>query len=166
LGRIASHLNADGGLFDGFSWTSQRVAIHEGIPADPVFDELYRTKYARNPWGDRAIRKPVGVGFTDRALLDSASLERTEYYQEFLRPRDIGHALFACLAATAISSPERTCTAASSAALSSRPKWSNGKPCSLICNERPRYSCGPRDGIFLRARRSARSIGSRSAWFC
>lgn len=98
LGRIASHLNADGGLFVGFSWTSQRVAIHEGIPADPVFDELYRTKYARNPWGDRAITKPVGVGFTDRELLDFGRLERTEYYQEFLRPRDIRHALFACLA--------------------------------------------------------------------
>lgn len=98
IGRIASHLAADGGLFVGFSWKRNDVAVYKGVPSDPTLDDLYQHKYARNPWGDRAIHMPVGLGFTDSTIIAFDALERTEFYQELLRPRDIGHALFGCLA--------------------------------------------------------------------
>lgn len=98
LFRIGDYFNAQGGLLIGFSWASEAVSLFEAAPGDPVFQEMYRTKYARNPWGDRAILQPIGHGFTTDDLVDLSSLKRTEYYEEHLKPQEIIHGVVACLA--------------------------------------------------------------------
>lgn len=97
LGRIGGHVGGDGGCFVGFSWTGDTVTVFRTLGADPAFDQIYRDRWARNPWADRNILQPVGTAFASDQLIDLATLERTEYYQEFLRPLDIGHGLSSLL---------------------------------------------------------------------
>lgn len=98
IGRIAGDVGGEGGCFVGFSWAGEDVSVFRTYGADADFDRIYREKWARNPWADRNIRQPMGAAFTTDALLDLATLERTEYYQAFLRPLDIAHGLSTLLA--------------------------------------------------------------------
>lgn len=98
IGNITGHVGGDGGLFVGFSWTGDFVSILHSVGASPESDRSYREKWLRNPWADRAVRQPIGTAFANEALIDTATLERTNYYQDFLRPIDIMHGLSSCLA--------------------------------------------------------------------
>jgi DNA-binding CsgD family transcriptional regulator len=99
--NIAGHVGADGGVFVGFSWSGAQVAVHRGTPSDPESEDLYRSRWARNPWADRAIRRPTGDVFTSGDLIDQSALERTDYYCDYLQPRGIVHGLFGVLAGNA-----------------------------------------------------------------
>lgn len=98
IGRIAGHVGGEGGCFVGFSWNGDTVSVFRTLGGDAGSDRTYQQKWARNPWADRSIRQPVGTAFATDALIDLPMLERTEYYQNFLRPLEIAHGLSTALA--------------------------------------------------------------------
>jgi hypothetical protein len=61
------------------------IALAHGFSDD--FPRLYGAYFgARNPWLADVARRPVGTGERSAARLPFRSLERTEFYQDFLRP--------------------------------------------------------------------------------
>lgn len=65
-----------------------RISAASGI--DPSFARSYEAYYVgKRPWSSRVGRIAVGERFTPRLLLDQNDYERTEYFNDWLRPQGI-----------------------------------------------------------------------------
>lgn len=62
------------------------------VPGDFPNREIYLRDFAaadpRNRFG---VTAPAGVSFTDDAFITAAQIERSEFYQDYLLPNDMGH---------------------------------------------------------------------------
>ena len=79
-------------LMDGSRGT---LALCHAVRTDPVLLQEYDAHYASvNPWVRPALTTPVGAVVTDEALYSARDLRRTEFFNDWLRRRDVGHGLF------------------------------------------------------------------------
>lgn len=70
------------------------VATSDGamitVRTDPDTSRLYAAHYAKlNVFAQRAGRRPAATCMTDRSVLAKEELFRSEFYTDFLRPRDV-----------------------------------------------------------------------------
>lgn len=95
------------GLFSGTAALTtqdsgaQAATISAASGIDPAFARSYEAYYcARRPWANRTGTTAVGQIFTPRSLFDRKAYERTEYFNDWLKPQDIYH-LSSCTVARA-----------------------------------------------------------------
>lgn len=64
------------------------ISAASGI--DPSFARSYEAYYVgKRPWGSRVSRVAIGEIFTPRTLFDQNEYERTEYFNDWLKPQGI-----------------------------------------------------------------------------
>lgn len=64
------------------------------VRTDPHYVRLYETYYASvNPWIAPLARIPQGVAIASHRVMTQQVLTKTEFYSDYLRPRDIGYAI-------------------------------------------------------------------------
>ncbi|MFZ1961524.1 MAG: LuxR C-terminal-related transcriptional regulator [Methylovirgula sp.] len=79
-----------------FGGTSKRVeeVWYIAPQVDPVYIERYASHYHRiNPIWRLAVSSPVGTAQTDSMMMPKRELARTEFFNDFLLPQDLGSAL-------------------------------------------------------------------------
>jgi DNA-binding CsgD family transcriptional regulator/PAS domain-containing protein len=94
LRHLAELLRASVGTLDLYALTTQRGNIAASWNLDPDFGSTYSEHFAgKNVWmNSRRVREvPPGVVITGQMLVRDEELERSEFYQELLRPQNIFH---------------------------------------------------------------------------
>jgi DNA-binding CsgD family transcriptional regulator/PAS domain-containing protein len=94
LRRIAELLRASVGTLDLYALAPRRGNIAAFWNLDPDFGRIYSEQFVgKNIWMNsrRAREIPPGVVITGQMLASDGELERSEFYQELLRPHSIFH---------------------------------------------------------------------------
>ena len=99
LERLADAGRAESALVLAHDLAERKDRVYAAAGIDAVSVSLYETSYAGlNPWTRRAALHAVpgqtGVGET---ICRPAELERSEFYDGFLRPRGVLHSMAACV---------------------------------------------------------------------
>jgi DNA-binding CsgD family transcriptional regulator len=89
LGRLAGLFGASyGGLVLG----DPALGIEQigSVGSEPSFSRSYRTHFGRmDPVVPEVIGAPVGTMLTDTMVMPKAAMERTEFYQDWVRPQGL-----------------------------------------------------------------------------
>ena len=95
LAQISDWLGSESCHFFLMNGSSGTLALCHAVRTDPVLLQEYDAHYASvNPWVRPALTTPVGAVVTDEALYSARELRRTEFFNDWLRRRDVGHGLF------------------------------------------------------------------------
>lgn len=94
LQRLSSLLGATVGTLDLYDVTLRSGDIAAAFNLDPDFCRIYREQAAgKNLWVNsrRAWELPAGTVLTGQMLVSDETLEKSEFYQEYLRSQNIFH---------------------------------------------------------------------------
>ncbi len=101
---IARSLHAPGGILYGKSVrsasTSEVFFEHNG-GLDETCNAAYKARHVAGVWTVAMYRKPIGHVVLSDEICPLAELRRTDFYDEVLKPQDVGHSAMIALAGEA-----------------------------------------------------------------
>ena len=98
LVRVSDALSAVGALYLSYDPTRPEQARHVLARLDPELTRSYLIRYSRSsPWAKVRTSLPVGPAVSLDAWVPPATLMRSDFYHEILRPQRVLHCGSACL---------------------------------------------------------------------
>jgi DNA-binding CsgD family transcriptional regulator len=91
LTAIADLTNSQGGILFGFSFTKQTVYFDFNARLSEECKQAFQERHMVNPWSDHMENQPVGRLVMSEEAIPLNDLKRTLFYDEVLRPQDVGH---------------------------------------------------------------------------
>jgi DNA-binding CsgD family transcriptional regulator len=91
LTAIADLTNSQGGVLFGQSLTAQQVYFDFNGRLDEACNRTYQERHMVNPWSVYMQSQPVGRLVASDEAIALGKLRRTSFYDEVLRPQDLGH---------------------------------------------------------------------------
>ncbi|CAN5439494.1 hypothetical protein BH11PSE4_BH11PSE4_36900 [soil metagenome] len=99
LTAIADLTHSEGGILFGQSFTAQRVYFDFNGRLNDACTRPYQDRHMQNPWSQYMEVQPVGrLGLSDEAM-SLPQLQKTEFYDDVLRPQGVAHSGMIALAA-------------------------------------------------------------------
>jgi DNA-binding CsgD family transcriptional regulator len=99
LTRIADHTCSQGGILFGQSLNANRVYFDFNGRLDEECNKAYQQRHMDNPWSHAMETRAVGeIVFSDE-VVELASLRKSAFYDEVLRPQNVAHNGMIALAA-------------------------------------------------------------------
>ncbi len=99
LTEIADLTRSQGGMLFGQSLGAQKVYFDFNGRLSEECNRVYQERHMRNDWSMRMEHRPVGQLVFSDDILDLASLQKTAFFDEVLRPQDLAHNAMMALAA-------------------------------------------------------------------
>jgi hypothetical protein len=91
LTAIADLTNSQGGILFGFSFTKQTVYFDFNARLSEECKQACQERHMVNPWAVHMEHQPVGRLVMSEEAIALGDLKRTLFYDEVLRPQDVGH---------------------------------------------------------------------------
>ncbi len=99
LTEIADLTHSQGGILFGQSVGAQKVYFDFNGRLSEECNRVYQERHMQNEWSMRMEHRPVGKLVFSDDILDLASLRKTAFFEEVLRPQDVAHNAMIALAA-------------------------------------------------------------------
>lgn len=100
LTAIADLTHSEGGILFGQSLTAERIYFDFNGRLNEMCNRAYQERHMQNPWSQYMETKPIGRLVMSDEAVPLAELQTSPFYDEVLRPQEIGHngmiALAAC----------------------------------------------------------------------
>jgi DNA-binding CsgD family transcriptional regulator len=91
LTAIADLTNSAGGILFGFSFTKQAIYFDFNGRLNEECKRVFQERHMINPWAIHMETQPVGRLVISDEVLALRELQRTSFYDEVLRPQEVGH---------------------------------------------------------------------------
>src|ERR1700742_1633664 len=91
LTAIADLTNSQGGILFGFSFTKQTVYFDFNARLSEECKQASQERHMVNPWSVHMEKQPVGRLVMSEEAIPLSELKRTLFYDEVLRPQEVGH---------------------------------------------------------------------------
>jgi DNA-binding CsgD family transcriptional regulator len=91
LTAVADLTRSEGGILFGQSVSAERVYFDFNGRLNEECNRAYRERHMQNPWSQYMETKPIGRLVLSDEALPLAELQTTTFYDEVLRPQDVGH---------------------------------------------------------------------------
>ena len=91
LTAIADLTNSQGGILFGQSFTKQTVYFDFNARLNEECNRAYQERHMINPWSAYMENQPAGRLVLSDQAITLRELQRTSFYDEVLRPQDVGH---------------------------------------------------------------------------
>ena len=99
LTAIADLTGSEGGILFGQSYTAQRVYFDFNGRLNEECNRAYQERHMQNPWSLHMEHQPTGRLVLSDEAVSLAELQASAFYDEVLRPQEIGHNGMMALAA-------------------------------------------------------------------
>ncbi len=99
LTEIADLTRSQGGMLFGQSLGAQKVYFDFNGRLSEECNRVYQERHMRNDWSMRMEHRSVGELVFSDDIIDLASLRKTAFFDEVLRPQDLAHNAMMALAA-------------------------------------------------------------------
>lgn len=99
LTAIADLTHSEGGILFGQSVTAQRVYFDFNGRLNEECNRAYQERHMNNPWSQYMETQPVGRLVQSDQAIPLSKLQATAFYDEVLRPQEVGHNGMIALAA-------------------------------------------------------------------
>jgi DNA-binding CsgD family transcriptional regulator len=91
LTAIADLTNSQGGVLFGFSFTKQTIYFDYNGRLSEECNRVFMERHVLNPWSIYMEKQPVGRLVLSDEAMRLGDLQRTQFYDEVLRPQEVGH---------------------------------------------------------------------------
>jgi DNA-binding CsgD family transcriptional regulator len=91
LTAIADLTNSQGGVLFGFSLTKQTIYFDYNGRLSEECNRVFMERHVLNPWSIYMEKQPVGRLVLSDEAMRLGDLQRTQFYDEVLRPQEVGH---------------------------------------------------------------------------
>src|ERR1700761_5242728 len=91
LTAIADLTNSQGGVLFGFSFTKQTIYFDYNGRLSEECNRVFMERHVLNPWSIYMEKQPVGRLVLSDEAMRLGDLQRTPFYDEVLRPQEVGH---------------------------------------------------------------------------
>lgn len=99
LTSIADLTRSEGGILFGQSYTAQRIYFDFNGRLSEECNRVYQERHMHNPWSRYMERQPTGRLVLSDEAVSLSELQRSAFYDEVLRPQEVGHNGMVALAA-------------------------------------------------------------------
>ncbi|UFW53583.1 MULTISPECIES: helix-turn-helix transcriptional regulator [Bradyrhizobium] len=99
LTAIADLTRSEGGILFGQSLTAERVYFDFNGRLNEECNRVYQQRHMQNPWSQYMENQPVGRLVLSDEAISLGELQTSAFYDEVLRPQEIGHNGMMALAA-------------------------------------------------------------------
>ncbi len=99
LTAVADLTHSEGGILFGQSYTAQRIYFDFNGRLNEACNRAYQERHMQNPWSQYMERQPVGRLVLSDEAVPLEKLQTSSFYDEVLRPQEIGHNGMMALAA-------------------------------------------------------------------
>jgi DNA-binding CsgD family transcriptional regulator/PAS domain-containing protein len=98
LTAIADLTNSQGGILFGFSFAKQAIYFDYNGRLNEECKQAFQERHMMNPWAIHMEKQPVGRLVISEEIMELGELQRTPFYDEVLRPQEVGHNAMIALA--------------------------------------------------------------------
>lgn len=98
LTAIADLTNSQGGILFGFSFLKQAVYFDYNGRLNEECKQAFQERHLMNPWAIYMEKQPVGRLVMSDEIMELDNLQRTPFYDEVLRPQEVGHSALMAIA--------------------------------------------------------------------
>lgn len=99
LTAIADLTRSEGGILFGQSLSAERIYFDYNGRLSEECNRAYQARHMQNPWSQYMETKPIGQLVMSDAAISLSELQTTAFYDEVLRPQEVGHNGMMALAA-------------------------------------------------------------------
>jgi len=98
LTAIADLTNSQGGILFGFSFLRQAIYFDYNGRLNEECNQAFQERHLTNPWAIHMEKQPVRRLVMSDEIMELDKLRRTPFYDEVLRPQEVGHNAMIALA--------------------------------------------------------------------
>lgn len=98
LTAIADLTNSQGGILFGYSFLKQAIYFDYNGRLSEECKQAFQERHMMNPWAIHMANQPVGRLVMSDEVMELDKLQRTPFYDEVLRPQEVGHNAMIALA--------------------------------------------------------------------